>query len=63
MSILSFIIFVVVAGVVLYLVNLIPMDGTLKQVIKVIVIAAIIILAILLFVPLLLHLGSGIHLR
>lgn len=59
--VLYFLIFVVVVAVALYLVKLIPMDATLKQVIKVIVIASVVICALYLFVPPLLHFAG--HLK
>lgn len=43
MSILTILIFLVVVGVVLYLINKIPMDGTIKQIINILVIILIIV--------------------
>jgi len=42
-GIISIIISLVVVGLVLYLVDIIPMDGTIKQIIRVIVIIAVIV--------------------
>ena len=40
---ISIIVTLVVIGLVLYLIDLIPMDGTIKQIIRVIVIIAVIV--------------------
>ena len=42
-GLISIIVALVVVGLVLYLIGLIPMDGTIKQIIKVIVIIAVIV--------------------
>jgi hypothetical protein len=42
-GIISIIVSLVVVGLVLYLVDIIPMDGTIKQIIRVIIIVAVII--------------------
>lgn len=42
-ALISIIVTLIVVGLVLYLVGLIPMDGTIKQIIRVVVIIAVII--------------------
>ena len=42
-AIISIIVALVIVGLVLYLIDIIPMDGTIKQIIRVIVIIAVII--------------------
>ena len=42
-GLISIIVTLVVIGLVLYLIDLIPMDGTIKQIIRVIVIIAVVI--------------------
>ncbi|HEV2620055.1 MAG TPA: Thivi_2564 family membrane protein [Acidobacteriaceae bacterium] len=42
-GLISIIISLVVVGLILYLVDIIPMDGTIKQIIRVIVIIAVIV--------------------
>ncbi len=42
-SLISIIVALVVVGLVLYLIDIIPMDGTIKQIIRLIVIIAVII--------------------
>jgi hypothetical protein len=42
-GLISIIVTLVVIGLVLYLIELIPMDGTIKQIIRVIVIIAVIV--------------------
>jgi hypothetical protein len=42
-SLISIIVTLVVIGLVLYLIDLIPMDGTIKQIIRVIIIIAVVI--------------------
>ena len=42
-SLISIIITLVVIGLLLYLIDLIPMDGTIKQIIRVVVIIAVIV--------------------
>jgi hypothetical protein len=42
-SIISIIVTLVVIGLVLYLIDLIPMDGTIKQIIRLIVIICVVI--------------------
>lgn len=42
-ALISIIVTLVVIGLVLYLIGLIPMDGTIKQIIRVVIIIAVII--------------------
>ncbi|MDW5265721.1 MULTISPECIES: Thivi_2564 family membrane protein [Acidobacteriaceae] len=42
-ALLSIIVTLIVVGLLLYLIGLIPMDGTIKQIIRVVVIIAVII--------------------
>ena len=55
-ALLTLVIALILVGVGLYLVQLIPMNAILKQVITVIVIAAVVIYALLTFVPMVPHL-------
>lgn len=52
MPILSILVTLIVAGVALYIVSLIPMDATVKQIIKVLVILFVCLWVLSLFVPL-----------
>lgn len=49
---ISFLIALVIIGAILYLLQLIPIDGTIKQIIQVIVIVALVIYAIRILLPL-----------
>jgi hypothetical protein len=42
-AIISIIVALVIVGLVLYLIDIIPMDGTIKQIIRVIVIIAVVV--------------------
>lgn len=53
---ISFLIALVIIGAILYLLQLIPIDATIKQIIQVIVIVALVIYAIRILLPL-----AGLH--
>lgn len=42
-GLISVIVALIVVGLVLYLINMIPMDGTIKQIIRIVVIIAVIV--------------------
>jgi hypothetical protein len=59
MPLVSVLLSLIILGVILYLVTLIPMDGTIKQIIYVIAILAV----VLWLVHVLFGIGPGINLR
>lgn len=58
MSIVGLVILLIVVGAALYLLQLVPMDGTVKQVIKVLVIVVLVIVVVI-FLAQLVGLSTG----
>lgn len=55
---IQFLILIIVAGALLYILSIAPIDGTLKQIAKVVIIVFILIVAIYLLVPMIGGFGS-----
>lgn len=51
MPLISLIVWLIVIGVILYLINLIPMDATIKKIIQVIVIVVVLLWLVTVFLP------------